>query len=232
MNGVSFRRRAVHLDATATLVVADLHVGRDEISGVAFPLGERADLAERLHGLLAHFEPSEVVVAGDVLHGFDRASDRPAAAAVDGLIDRCRAAGARPVLVAGDRDAALGSVWDGPVEDAHRVGEGTVVCHGHEIPDERDADRYLIGHDHPTVSIGGRRRPCYLYGPEQFRGADVLMLPAFNRLLAGVEVNGMGTDDYRSPLITDADGLRPVVYDEGSHETLAFPPLGECRRLL
>ncbi|MFC6726418.1 metallophosphoesterase, partial [Halobium palmae] len=44
MKGLAFRNRAVFLPAAETLVVADLHVGRDENSGVEFPLGERADL--------------------------------------------------------------------------------------------------------------------------------------------------------------------------------------------
>jgi len=41
----------------------------------------------------------------------------------------------------------------------------------------------------------------------------------------------MGTDDFRSPLVTDADALRPIVRDPDGGETLRFPPLGEFRRL-
>jgi hypothetical protein len=95
-----------------------------------------------------------------------------------------------------------------------------------------DADLYLVGHDHPAISIEGRKRPCFLYGPDSYRGGDVLMLPAFSRLAAGATVNGMRTSDFQSPLVTDADALRPVVYDPDREEALSFPPLGEFRRLL
>ncbi|WP_101296319.1 metallophosphoesterase [Halegenticoccus soli] len=230
MSDLAFRDRAVFVPDAAALVLADLHVGRDEASSVEFPLGERSDLEDRLTALLAHFDPAEVVVAGDVLHSFSG----PSADAREGLravADACRAAGARPVLVAGNHDAALERVWDGTVHDEYPLDGGTVVCHGHEAPD-READLYVVGHDHPAIAIEGRKRPCYLYGEGTYRGADVLMLPAFNRLAAGATVNGMRTADFQCPLVTDADALRPIVYDRESHETLWFPPLGAFRRML
>ncbi|PSQ39866.1 metallophosphoesterase [Halobacteriales archaeon SW_12_71_31] len=62
--------------------------------------------------------------------------------------------------------------------------------------------------------------------------ADVLLLPAFSRLAAGVVCNGASARDLQTPLVRDLDRFRPAVYDEGDEETLWFPPLGEFRRLL
>ncbi|EJN60558.1 metallophosphoesterase [Halogranum rubrum] len=230
MHDLSFRDRAVFLAGPETLVVADLHVGRDEVSGVEFPLGERADLRERLDGLLAHYKPAVVVVAGDVLHSFSQIS--PAVtASLDELADCCHDAGATFVLVAGNHDTMLSEVWDGPIHESYRLTDGTVVCHGHEAVDE-DAERYVVGHDHPAIEIEGQRRPCFLFGEAVYRDADVLMLPAFNCLAAGVPVNTMQTSDFQSPFVTDVDAFCPVVYDTDSHETLTFPPLGEFRKML
>ncbi|WP_424014661.1 metallophosphoesterase [Halorubrum xinjiangense] len=248
---VAFAERAVYLSDADALVVADLHVGRGEASAVSLPLGERADLVDRLGRLLDRFDPATVVVAGDVVHTFDHVSDR-AREALDALRDRCEAHGAALELVAGNHDAALADAWDGAIReelvlgrsgdrgadvgDAHR----TVVCHGHEAPSTA-ADRYVIGHVHPTIEIEGDRRPCVLRGEGTYRGADLLVLPAFTRLASGVAVNGMGTAAFDSPLVTDADRLAPVVVDvppdgadggsEGG-EPLRFPPLGEFRELL
>jgi len=230
VNDATFRGRAVYLPATGTLVAADLHIGRDEASGVEFPLGERADLDERLAALVARYDPAEVVLAGDILHSFAGGSRR-ADRGLRNLLDGVRDAGATPVMVAGNHDGGLREVWDGAVHDAYRLADGTVVCHGHEPP-EASGDRYVVGHDHPAIAIEGDRRPCFLWAPDSYRGGDLLMLPAFTRLAAGVEVNGMGTDDFRSPLVTDADALRPIVRDPDGGETLRFPPLGEFRRLL
>ena len=230
-----FRDRAVALPDADARVCADLHLGRAEASDVEYPLGEGADLEGRLRELLATCSPAEVVFAGDVLHRFGRASlhtGRSLAA----LADACRDAGAAPVVVAGNHDALLREVWDGTVHDAYALeadGERVVVRHGHEAPpDDEAADCYVVGHDHPTIAIEGRRRPCFLYAPAHYRDADVLMLPAFTRLAAGVAVNGMSTREFASPFVTDADALRPVVRDAEAGETLEFPPLGRFRRML
>jgi hypothetical protein len=245
---VAFDDRAVRLPRSETLVVADLHVGRAAASDVEAPLGERADLTERLASLVERHAPAAVVVAGDVLHEFGRVSARTGEtlAALDAV---CGDAGAELVLVAGNHDAALDRVWDGPVHDALAVEAGgldVVVCHGHEDPDAHGGDSgdsgaddgadapdlYVVGHDHPTITIEGQTRPCFLYGEGVHRGADLLMLPAFTRVAAGVAVDGMRARDFQSPLVTDADALRPVVWDDARGEALTFPPLGRFRRML
>lgn len=237
MDDVTLRERAVSIDRAGTLVVADLHVGRDESSGVAFPLGEREDLHERLDALVAHFDPEEVVFAGDVIHTFDGVSDRTRESLRE-LALTCRAADAELVLVAGNHDTALASAWDGPLHDEYvvTVADGgetsrTVVCHGHESP-ETEADRYVFGHVHPTIVIEGDRHPCFCHGEELYRGGDVLVVPAFNRIAPGVVINDMDAAAFNSPLVTDPDRLEPIVYDPDVQETLRFPPLGELRRLL
>jgi metallophosphoesterase superfamily enzyme len=222
--------RAVYLPGADALVVADLHLGRDAASAVEFPLGERTALRDRLTDALGRFAPGAVVLAGDVCHRFDG----PSADAVDalrGLTRACRDAGARPVLVAGNHDPGLAAAWDGRVHDRYRLADDTLVAHGHEAV-AADAPLYVIGHDHPTIEIEGRRRPCLLYGPGAHRGGDLLVLPAFTPLAPGVAVNGMGAADFDSPLVTDADALRPVVFDPDADDALAFPPLGRFRRLL
>jgi putative SbcD/Mre11-related phosphoesterase len=213
----------------ATLVVADLHVGRGTGGNLEFPVGAGAELVERFRSLVGRHAPETVVVAGDLLHSFQTVP-RTVEDTVAGLATACSDADARLVVTPGNHDTMLSSVWDGPTEREFRVGE-TLVLHGHETP-ESDADRYVVGHDHPTIEIEGQRRPCYLVGPDQYHGSEVVMLPSFNRLNAGVAVNEMRASDFQSPLVTDTDRLRPVVWDEQARETREFPPLGEFRRML
>ena len=227
-----FRDRGVYLPDDDALVVADLHVGRDAASAVEIPLGERADLTERLGDLLAAFEPSAVVVAGDFLHAFDRVPEGVEETLAD-LRETVASAEAELVVVRGHHDSMLESVLDSlgvALREEYRAGD-TVVHHGHAEPDA-EAARYVVGHDHPAIEIEGARHACLLYGPGAYRGGDLLMLPAFNRLAPGTTVNGAWTSDFQSPVVTDADALRPVVWDEDAEETLSFPPLGKLRRLL
>lgn len=225
----TYRDRAVYLPGEDALVLADLHLGRDETSNVELRLGEHEDITERFGALVDEFDPGEVVFGGDLLHSFG-SLPRGVMESVAELRETVEAAGASAVVTPGNHDSMLGEVWTGATEREYRLGDG-VVLHGHEAP-EGDADWYLVGHDHPTISIEGQRRPCYLQGAGTYRGADVLMLPSFTRLAAGVEVNGMRAADFQSPLVTNADALRPVVRDESADETLRFPPLGQFRRML
>ncbi|MFD1597434.1 metallophosphoesterase [Halobellus rarus] len=231
MDDVVYLPRAVFIPAADALVVADLHIGRSEASDVEYPIGERRDLLERLRGLLTTVDPETAVFAGDVLHQFGTVSER-SRETVERLVSACRDAGSSPVFVRGNHDAALDSVRD-DVRDAYVASDDprTVVCHGHEEP-SIDAERYVIGHDHPAIEIEGQRRPCFLDIPDAYGDADVLMLPAFSRLAAGVEISDARPDDLLSPLVDDLDRARPVVYDEDGAEALAFPPLGSFRRML
>jgi len=234
VEGVTFRDRAVYFERADALVLADTHLGRDESSNIQLRLGEDRDIVERVDALLGRFEPAELVVAGDLLHSFSsvprgvRESLRDLRAAAD-------AAGVDTVVTPGNHDTMLADLWDGPTAAAYTLPDGdreVCLCHGHEEPAATAADLYVVGHDHPTIEIEGKRRPCYLHGRGCYRDADLLMLPSFTRLAAGAPVNGMGTNDFMSPLVTDADLLRPVVQDEPADETLAFPPLGRFREML
>lgn len=224
---VAFARRAAYLPAADALVFADVHAGRDAASDVALPLGEHEDLLERLRAHLDRFEPARVVVAGDLLHVHGSVPEgvRETLDDVERIVED---AGASLDVLRGNHDTLLDAV--GVEADDHvELADGTVVCHGHETPPE-GATRYVVGHQHPAVEIEGQRHPCFLYGPDQYDGSDVLVLPAFTRLAAGTPVESLSDGAAVSPLLSDPSGYRPVVVSEG--EALGFPALGDLRGLL
>lgn len=228
-----YRERAVCIDGT--LVLADLHFGKGAASSVEFPLGAEDDEVDRLRRLLDHFDPDEVVLAGDVFHTFEYVPD-VAEAALSDVVGAVRGAGARLVVIEGNHDTMLDAVYGGRVRDSYELdvdGERVVVCHGHEEPGV-DADRYVVGHDHPAIVIEGQKRPCFLDGRGAYHRSDVLVVPSFNRLVAGVSVNGrVGVSRPElSPLVTRVGEFRPVVWDGEAAETLRFPPLAQFEKML
>jgi putative SbcD/Mre11-related phosphoesterase len=225
--GLQLRDRAAFVDDV--LVLADLHVGKATAANVEVPVGAGADMVDRVENLCERFDPTTVVVAGDLLHSFETVP-RLVEETLDGLRRVVQVVDADVVVTPGNHDTMLDVVWGGPTTPEYRVGD-TVVCHGHVEP-EAEAERYILGHDHPTITIEGHTRPCYLAGNGVYRGSDLLVVPSFNRLVTGVEVNEMTASDFLSPLVSDVDALAPVVRDEGREETLAFPPLGEFRHQL
>jgi putative SbcD/Mre11-related phosphoesterase len=227
---VSFFERAAYLADADALVLADLHLGRARASNVEFPVDERGELLGRLDDLLDRTAPARVVVAGDLLHAFSTVPQGVAEAVTD-LADRAATAGAELVVTPGNHDPLLDAAFDGRRVSELQLGDGTVVCHGHEAP-EAEGDRYVIGHDHPAIEIEGERHPCFLYGPGAYRGGDVLALPAFTPLARGVVVNGARAGDLQSPLLARPGRFRPIVRDTAGAETLPFPPLSKLREHL
>jgi putative SbcD/Mre11-related phosphoesterase len=220
-----FHGRAALIESAGTLLVADLHVGRVRRSRVDLPVGESADLSERLQKRLAETEPERVVVAGDLIHAFD-ALPYGVSETVGTLRETIQDAEAEFVVTGGNHDGLLDRVDGVEPLSSIRIDDRTLVHHGHERP-TASAERYVIGHEHPAIEIEGDRRPCFLVGPDQYDGAAVLVLPAFSRVAVGTTVNGTAGADAMSPLLTDLDRCRPVV--PTADGPLTFPPLGELR---
>lgn len=223
-----------------TCVVADVHLGLEDSlrgTGLNFPLNEGDRLRQRLEGVMDRFEPGRFVLNGDILHEFGRIP-RGLDERLDELLELLESRVDEVVLIEGKHDRMLETVTDREVLREYRV-DGALVLHGDAEPGDlsdgqdslRDAGSpglYVIGHEHPAIEIEGEKRCCYLLG--EARGAEVLVLPAFNELSRGVTVNRMGREDFMSPLLRDAANLRPLV--EAGDEVLEFPPMGEIRRFL
>ncbi|MDZ7850857.1 MAG: metallophosphoesterase [Halodesulfurarchaeum sp.] len=222
---VHYEDRAVWLPERGTLVLADVHLGRARSSRVDLPIGSHANILERLDALLDRHDAEQVVIAGDLVHDFDSVS-LTVAETVAEIVDLVEDRDADLVVTAGNHDTGLDRVTSIETVDGYRIDRETVVHHGHEIP-ETEASRYIIGHDHPAITIEGSRRPCYLNCPDQYEGCSVLVLPAFSRVAVGTTVNGRTAADIMTPLVTDLGSCRPIVRTD--EEPLVFPPLGELQ---
>jgi DNA ligase-associated metallophosphoesterase len=170
--------RALWWPARATLLVADVHIGKAHSFrrlGVPVPGGSGAETLARLSGLIEALRPRELVVLGDLLHSRHAHDAAPAA-----LLRAWRARHADLALTlvrgnhddrAGDPPADLGIAL---VDEPWRVGPFALCHHPQPVP----GAYALAGHLHPCVSLGGRahdrlRLPCF------HLGAAVGVLPAF-----------------------------------------------------
>jgi putative SbcD/Mre11-related phosphoesterase len=222
---VEYDDRAVWFPDADTLVLADLHLGRVRQSRVDFPVGEEKDLSDRLELLCDRYKPTAVIVAGDLVHAFDSVP-YGVSESIQTIADVVAEAGAELIVTSGNHDPTLERVDSVDPIDEYHLDSSTVVHHGHELPSAK-TDRYVIGHEHPALTIEGNRRPCYLECWAQHAGASVLVLPAFSRAAVGTTVNDLTAADSMSPLLTDTDACRPIV--STSDESLSFPPLGKLR---
>ena len=194
-------RRCVHLAASATLVVADLHLGyawSRRKRGVLLPVETPDDTLERLTTLHAAYQPRRWVLLGDVVH---EALDLPPLERVlRELCDRL-ARNAELIFCLGNHDRNLGTrirEWSLPVACVTSWDtDGLLLAHGDTLPaadpaqtfqlaSELGPRRWLIGHEHPALSLGdgvATRVKC----PAFLVAHDGIVLPAFSSWAAGCD---------------------------------------------
>jgi metallophosphoesterase superfamily enzyme len=199
-------RAALHLP-TATLVLADLHLGYERArhrAGEAVPGRPLDDVLAPLSPVLQLHRPRRVVIAGDL---FEAAPDSNTATALIAWFARTGVE--LTAVVPGNHDGKLtGLVRVLAVRpDGFDVG-GWQVRHGDQ---KLPAGKVVHGHLHPWARWSGSLSgACYLVGPAR------LVLPAFSTDAAGVNVlPGRKWGDHRCCVIAG-----DTVLDFGQLRTL------------
>lgn len=183
-------RRALWLPKHGTLAVADLHLGfpwSHRASGNLLPVAADDGTIRRLRLLVDDYRPREVVVLGDVVHGFSApAPVREELRRLAGEIgDR-----ATLRLLSGNHDGWLPELLEEaglalPVAPTLQCGPH-LLLHGHLHAGSAEAGgRVIFGHEHPAITLSAgvatrARCPCFLVAD------DALLMPAFSTWAAGV----------------------------------------------
>lgn len=209
--------RAALLPASATLLVADLHLGKAATfrkAGIPVPEGSsQADLA-RLSQLVRDTSARRLVIVGDLFHAKSGCTDRVFA---EFTATRRQFTATEVLLVIGNHDRTLGKVpatlgidaclphlADGEWHFVHEPS-APLTCSDH-------AGFTISGHLHPTVSIrspGGDQIADRCFVAE----ATTLVLPAFGSFTGGHRV-------------TPATGLRLwIARDDGVVEVTRLAAL-------
>ncbi len=172
--------RAVFWKQAKMLIVADPHFGKAQVfrdCGIPIPGGTTAADISRLSSLMERFQPDELLVLGDLMHG--RIDGSRNFSATVGTWRR-RWSGIHLTLVTGNHDLRAGPPpapfrLDRIV--AQHVCRPFVFSHKAETTNSRS--RYTIsGHVHPAVFVSGKGHqretlPCFCFGEKR------ALLPAF-----------------------------------------------------
>lgn len=180
---------AVYLPDHATLLVADVHLGKAASFrrlGVPVPAGSTSATLEALGDALASLGDTPVqhlVFLGDLLHAARGRSPELSAVVGQALTAwRGRASGLRVHLVRGNHDRAAGDPppeWGIELQTEPWVMGSWALCHE---PQTVAGAYTLAGHWHPCIGLRGGARerlrlPCFWLGDLTLHAVGVL--PAF-----------------------------------------------------
>jgi DNA ligase-associated metallophosphoesterase len=179
--------RAMLIERTSTLLVADVHLGKDtsfRVAGIPIPGDATADSLTRLGSALERSQARRLVFLGDLVHA------RTSLDAVTiATIQRWREKheGIEMLLVPGNHDARSGAL---PRElrietTADELIEAPFVFKHH--PEPSPYGYALAGHIHPAIRLSGRGRQkervaCFLFRREYG------LMPAFGTFTGGFDV--------------------------------------------
>lgn len=170
--------RALAWPREATLFVADLHLGKDQVfreAGLALPQGAAAADLARLSGLIERHAARRLVVLGDLVHA-------PTRAAAAWIAEFAAWRAARPrievALLRGNHDRHVPD-WPGVGALAEGSRLGPFVLRHEPADDPRG--HVLAGHLHPGIVLRERHGPAIRL-PAFWSGPVRTVLPAFGRL--------------------------------------------------
>ncbi len=172
------QERAIWWPAAHCLMVADVHFGKGSVlrqSGIAVPTGQTDTDIARLDSLIEQYQPNELIVLGDLVHG----RSPPDAQWVEQVASwRTRHGDVAMRLVAGNHDRHFDSRLLGFEVIEHEWLHGAFLLR--HAPTASERGYVLAGHVHPSVSVrdGWRRHRFPAFRFEEKMGT----LPAFGSL--------------------------------------------------
>lgn len=188
---------AVFLHDTATIVLADVHLGKAaafRAGGLPVPEGDTSRDLGRIAAIARDSRAREVIVAGDLFHAPSGITPELA----DELAAFLESLGIPLFLVGGNHDRKIRSLPCG-LESMDELDRGGIRII-HDPADHRDTGQiHLAGHWHPIARIRDGKRTCLRLPAFLLRG-QVLVLPSFGSFTGGAPVDAGKHDRIFVPI--------------------------------
>ncbi|MDH4123638.1 MAG: metallophosphoesterase [Thermoplasmata archaeon] len=219
---------------TASLLLADLHIGYEatlEGEGFSMPRFQTRLMMSKLESAIDHFDPSVVIINGDIKHNFDRnlsAEWRDVELVVDSITSRTKL-----LLIRGNHDNYLATILSKRnLQLKKEIVIGNLrISHGHEMLAPWD-EGMVFGHEHPAISLrestgANVKIPCFLYNKTLNR----LVLPAFSPLAIGSDVIKSPDSERMIPLLASTGIDEYAAYGFNEEEILNYRKISDLRAI-
>ncbi len=241
-----FIGKALWFPVEKVLVIADLHIGYEEVlnrMGIFVPRNQFDEIISDLDKIFAKIgKAKEVIICGDLKHNFGSILEQEwgeTLKLIDYLGERC----GKIVLVKGNHDKILEPIArrrgilfvESYIKEVG--GKKTAFIHGSFLlgketkPCElKDVKRIVMGHKHPAVMISDKYKQekykCFLVG--KWKGNEVIILPSFFPLIEGSSSEDSDSENFL--FIPDRELEKFDVYAIGE-EVYKFGKLRDIKRL-
>jgi len=227
--GIKIVDTALWFEAEKVLVINDLHIGYEESlhrKGILVPRFQLEQIINKVKLILGKVKPAQVIINGDLKHEFGkvlRQEWREVLEFLDFLLRNV----SEVIIIKGNHDPIIKPIADKRgivVVNEYKIGN-TLIVHGDELV-ETEAERIVIGHEHPAVTIreGSKweKYKCFLKGTWKGRGKgkeskklgkskELIAVPSFNPLLEGTDVL---KEQLLSPFLDDIKNFEVYVVGE------------------
>lgn len=180
-----------------SLILSDIHIGFDrELEESGFRLPRQTDiLIQKIKKLVKENKCKELIILGDLKHSI---TVRPDIEETKSFVNKLKEF-VKSILVQGNHDGALQNYLDIEVKSGKGFKKGKYYfMHGHALPKKQafDCEKIISSHLHPIVefhdSLGGR-----ISERVWLRGKQLIVMPAFNELLGGVDIRESGLGHFK-----------------------------------
>ncbi|MCX8190480.1 MAG: metallophosphoesterase [Candidatus Diapherotrites archaeon] len=198
-NGAKIEGLGLFIEPEKMLIVADLHLGIEEMynrQGIMVPRTNYAEIKKNLCWMIERTKPKKIVINGDIKHEFGEISKQEWREVLS-IIDFISTNVKELVLIKGNHDKILGPLAELKglriLDELYIKGESLLITHGHEISNSNEYEKaktLIIAHEHPAVSVREGMRSelykCFLKG--NFLGKKLIVMPSMNSIAIGSNV--------------------------------------------
>lgn len=233
------------------VAISDLHLGYEGIAakaGVYAPKSNLKKIEEMIGTALEKTGATTIIVTGDIKNEFSSVDIDEYNEMLE-FVRFAKRKNARLILIKGNHDNFVDrykTMFDIEIFAQEMQEDKYLFFHGEEMPkivlknarksknnEVKAVDMLVMGHEHPAISLISkiRRREklkCFLFG--EYRGKQLLVLPAINYLMPGTDINLESKSRLLSPILkkVDIDRFHAIVV--GYDETLDFGTISDLRQ--
>lgn len=202
---IEFIDLALFVPSKKILIIADVHIGYEaELNkkGILIPRFQFREMIDRLGKIILKTEPETIIITGDLKHEFGTISEQEWRDTLR-FLDFLRKSAKKIILIKGNHDITLGQIarkrnvevlpYYSFTLGKKKSNKKIYVCHGDAILKNIEfssPDIIIIGHEHPTVSIGDairrERYKCFLRG--KWNRKVLIVLPSMNLVTEGTDI--------------------------------------------